>query len=620
MINAKIKPQGWLLKYIETQMDGLTGHMEQAGFPFDRKFWGEDEIPPFRSTRFWWPFEQTAYHIDGYVRAAVLLGDPVYISKAEKMIYPVLEKADADGYIGPKELKDIEEECTRWPHVIFFRACLALYEYNKDEKIVEALTRHYLGYPVDYSEIRNVYNVEIMLELYRINGNKALLDMAWDAYESGKDNFVANAISKVASKAPFHGVTYNEYAKLGALLYRATGRKKYLEASVKAYKKIERLYMLPGGCNSSSEYMLNNRYDETYETCDIADMTWSLHYLAKICDDVKYSDMIEKCVFNAGIGSVTEDFRALQYFSCANQIILDENSSVCRLDMGGKSMAYSPMPFTACCPGNVNRIMPNYIHSMWDVKDNVVTARMYGPSVFEGEIDGAPFSITQKTGYPFNFDIELDIKTEKPFTIRLRVPEWCRSLGISARSKTAWTGKKVASDAGFQTFEITEDAVIHMELYAPISQRENHGGVYFEHGPIVYSLGMKGERSVFDTVNEYPSYRILPDKKWNYAIASDASPEFIEGSEAVWSLDADIPHIDVTCKEVENWRLRRARKVKAINWKYEPREIDFGKIKTFTPSIPKRGTMRFSEKAEKISLYPYGASKLRMTVLPKEEK
>ncbi|MBQ8862803.1 MAG: hypothetical protein IJ021_08715 [Clostridia bacterium] len=37
-----------------------------------------------------------------------------------------------------------------------------------------------------------------------------------------------------------------------------------------------------GRCNSSSEYMLNNRYDET---CDIADMIWSLHYLAEICDD-----------------------------------------------------------------------------------------------------------------------------------------------------------------------------------------------------------------------------------------------------------------------------------------------------------------------------------------------
>ena len=131
MIQGNIKPQGWLLEYLKTQMNGLTGHIEQAGFPYDRQFWGADKLEPFKSSSFWWPFEQTAYYIDGYVRTAVLLGDPALISKAEEMIYPALEKADEDGYIGPLELKEIQDDCTRWPHVVFFRACLALYEYNK---------------------------------------------------------------------------------------------------------------------------------------------------------------------------------------------------------------------------------------------------------------------------------------------------------------------------------------------------------------------------------------------------------------------------------------------------------------------------------------------------------
>ena len=130
---------------------------------------------------------------------------------------------------------------------------------------------------------------------------------------------------------------------------------------------------------------------------------------------------------------------------------------------------------------------------------------------------------------------------------------------------------------------------------------------------------MIGERSIFKTIKEYPSYRIIPDKKWNYAVAAQADPEFCEGNDEIWSLEADLPCIIVSCKEVENWKLRQAGKMKATNWKYEPKEISFGKIKTFTPSIPKKRTMRFSENTERIKLYPYGASKLRMTVLPKEE-
>ncbi|MBQ9746470.1 MAG: glycoside hydrolase family 127 protein, partial [Clostridia bacterium] len=363
MNTAKNKPAGWLLDYLETQMQGLTGNIEKAGYPFDRKFWGEAN-PKNENSRFWWPFEQTAYYIDGYTRVAILLEKPEMLKKAESLIYPVINSTDGDGYLGHARLKARIDGNERWPHVVFFRACLALYSYNKDKKIIDALTRHYLCSPADYSELRNLYNVEIMLCLYKINGEAMLLSLAAEAYEKGRDNIVQNALARVGTKAHIHGVTYNEYAKLGALLFSCTGEKKYLSDSVKAYEKIIRRYLLPGGCNSSSEYMLNNRYDEAYETCDIADMTWTLHYLAEICDDAKYSDMIEKCIFNAGIGSVTEDFRALQYFSSANQIILDETSSHCRYDMGGKAMAYSPMPFTACCPGNVNRIMPNFALSM----------------------------------------------------------------------------------------------------------------------------------------------------------------------------------------------------------------------------------------------------------------
>ncbi|MBQ8403956.1 MAG: glycoside hydrolase family 127 protein [Clostridia bacterium] len=618
---AKNKPLGWLREYLVTQKQGLTGHMEKAGYPFDRRFWGEAE-PRNENSRFWWPFEQTAYHIDGYVRTAILLGDSEMLAKAADMIYPALDAADENGSIGHERMKESADDCEYWPQVIFFRACLALYSYNKDKKIIEALTKHYLSSPTDYSKIRNLFNAEIMILLYKINGEEKLLELAVKSYEKGKNNDVQNTLSRVTAKAHIHGVTYNEYAKLGALLYSCTGEKRYLEDSVKAYEKILRLYMLPCGCNSSSEYMLNNRYDETYETCDIADMTWSLHYLAEICDDTKYSDMIEKCIFNAGIGSVTEDFRALQYFSCANQIVLDETSSHCRYDMGGKSMAYSPMPFTACCPGNVNRIMPNFALSMWSLEENCVTARMYGPCEFSGEIDGKAFSVTEKTNYPFDLKIDFEIKTEAPLLLRLRVPEWSNGIGGAIRQKGITIEKAENQGViknGFMLFNVTEDVEISIEFSAKTVQKENHGGVYFERGPLVYSLGMFGKRKKSGDA-DFPTYKMYADQKWNYAVVGDGAPQFLQGTGTKWDLRENLPSITVSCREVENWHLRRTKKLRGISWKYEPKTIEFENPVALTPRLPAKSRMKLSPQIERVTLYPYGACKLRMTVLPKIDK
>ena len=48
----------------------------------------------------------------------------------------------------------------------------------------------------------------------------------------------------------------------------------------------------------------------SHETCNAIDMSWTLGYFLEILQDAHYADMTEKIVFNAGAGSVTEDFKA----------------------------------------------------------------------------------------------------------------------------------------------------------------------------------------------------------------------------------------------------------------------------------------------------------------------
>ena len=62
-----IRPDGWLRQYLLNMRNGLTGHLEAAGYPFNTKGWlcigelgvrGDD----------WGPYEQVGYWVDGMLR------------------------------------------------------------------------------------------------------------------------------------------------------------------------------------------------------------------------------------------------------------------------------------------------------------------------------------------------------------------------------------------------------------------------------------------------------------------------------------------------------------------------------------------------------------------------
>lgn len=183
MGHAVIRPSGWIKDFLKLQMEGLTGNIEAAGYPFDGQVWGNPDYRPEKTDlSAWWPCEQTGYWLDGYTRCAILLDDREAIEKAKAIIYAVIDHPDEDSYLGPAALKKNGDTMFRWPHVVFFRACMALYDDNGDRRIPEAIARHYLNCPYDYSVDRDVLNVEIMLWCYGVTGDERLLRLAEASY------------------------------------------------------------------------------------------------------------------------------------------------------------------------------------------------------------------------------------------------------------------------------------------------------------------------------------------------------------------------------------------------------------------------------------------------------
>lgn len=648
---TSIRPRGWLKQYLRTMRDGLTGHLEAAGYPFNTEGWlalgrygvkGDD----------WGPYEQTAYWVDGMVRCGHLLGDRFLIRKGGRYVEHVLREADRDGYLGPQFMKQAAS-FSRWPQLVFFRAMMAQYSATGDRRIVRALEKHYLHDASPYSTGRDVCNVEAMLWTYAQTGNPALLRRAQAAFRRYNASFrrqgplrdsevtlysrgQTSVAGLLSDRRPTeHGVTYCELGKLGAVMYLHTGNQTWLEASINGFRKLDRHAMLIDGVPSSSENVAGRGAIDGHETCVIADYTWAAGYLLMATGDVQYADKIERACFNAAPGAVGSDFKTLQYFSSPNQVIADRTSNHHKLLRGLSYTAYRPNPGTECCPGDVHRIMPNYAARMWmsDGRGGLVAA-LYGPGAVTARVgkDAQPVTVVEETEYPFSERIALRVETARPvvFALSLRIPGWCRQARVLVN------GQPAPCLCGPGTFAVLRREFRNgdrVELTLPMELRATRwpgSGVGIERGPLVYALRVEEKWQVDPTdlrsTPDFPGYNLYAASPWNYALAI-RDQDLVKTVEVIqkpvtsnpWSIRTAPLELRVPARRVAGWELRRQKSILASRW-FPGGFIDVT-IKgdyRFTPPLPaaKGLAKRLSRKVETVTLVPYGCTKMRIAIFP----
>ena len=660
---GRIQPEGWLKEILDRQADGLSGHPEAMAYPYNTVLWaGELERDSESRGADWWRFEQTAYYLDGIARLGFLLDDQRFLdvwqenidyvlahplpfkaglSEEEAMAQlqrgrrpmnfdaqvsadpraqermarmqqqmqariarqlPILTADRPEGRLGP------ETGSMAWPWAVFFRAVKAYYEATGDPRIPEAMEKNYLSYTVDeLAQDRYVVNVEGMLWTWSLTGNPELLDRAVAAWEKGDSN-VTQESALDDSEFHMHGVTMNELLKIPLLLYAYTGEQKYLDAALHAEAKMEAPNMLIDGINSSSEALAGNDPLASHETCDIADYTWTMGYYLMTTGDGQWADRIEKGIFNGGLGAITKDFKAMQYFSCPNQFISTGNSDHNRFKYGLTWMQYRPIHETECCIGNLHRYMPNYVARMWMLdKNNQPVAALYGPSSVEYDLGkGVTVRIEEKTAYPFEEQVRFEftfLKNGKPtdkeyaMDFTYRIPGWVKGeqAGFRTVSKTWKTGDSFTVELPM-SIEIVDNPVV---------------GASVQRGPVVYSYAIPADvqedTAVYANLAgkvsanpDFKSWTMTPAGKWNYALVEsglgDLKVEKTGAEGFPFDLDSVPLKIRVPVVGVKGWTLKENR---------------------FTPALPE--TVKAEGPVTYIDLVPYGATTLRVTVFPTTE-
>lgn len=648
-----IQPEGWIRTFLERQKSGMTGHPEAMSYPYDSNLWNGEIVRNTTSYGSdWWRYEQTAYYTDGLLRLGYLLNDSVLIAKAEEGIIYTLSNADENGKLPHTTFR----YGSHWPMAVFFRAIRAYYEQHNDERIPNILENHYLSIPIDeIKKWRNIITIEGMLWTYEKTGNKELLKRSEEAWQSGEFSDLTPEACFEPMTRFMHGVTFCEELKLPLLLWAYTKNQFYLDAALNAYGVMERDHMLPDGVQSSAEALLGNgNIINSHETCDVTDLTWTLGHFLEATGDPIWADRLEKAVFNAGPGSVTKDFKALQYFSSVNQFRVTGDSNHNGFFYGSTWMAYRPTHQTECCAGNVHRFMPNYASKMWmrGTKDEVVAA-LYGPSSLDYTTsNGANVKIVEDTNYPFDGRITFRFSSNKQTKIKFsfRIPEWANAYSIKLNNKRL-SPKKIRGDL-FKTVEINIKDKSELVLDFPMEAKlkvlgvgcfaydevadayyEGRGGanpisieksdlsveergekniqsVYVQRGPLVYSYAIPQNKTEdtteYKNMNgkvsanpDFKSWSIEPAGPWNYAV--DLKSEIVlevkynESDSYPFELGTDVVRIKFPVKEIE-WNLKEGR---------------------FTPEVPTPESVKvINNDVKYIELVPYGSTELRLTVFP----
>ncbi len=654
----QVRPAGWLQNFLERQASGLTGHVAVSGYPYGFKFWGSQDDDTRGAYASWWPYEQTAYWIDGALKCGYLAGDEQVYRQALEEVDFAVRHAAPDGFIGPANLREKD----RWPHAVFFRAVLAQYEISGDTRYLEALARHYRSTPHPMGWDRDVTGVEILLNLYQETGQPDLLEQALDLYRRFNRKWPRHdaSIESLLSerRQTTHGVTFNEEAKLAAMLFCATGEEVYLQAAVNGFAKLDRDSLLADGLHSCSEHMGGKDARDIHETCDITDHAWALGYLLQATGDARYADRIERVTFNALPGAVTKDFRALQYFSCPNQVVAaaNTNHNLNTFMRGLNWMSYRPDHEVQCCPGNVHRAMPNYIARMWmcDQRGGIVAA-LYGPGRLQAQAgkERVGVTIVAQTRYPFEQGVEFTIQPEKPveFAFTVRIPAWCKRASVRVNGREVDAELRPGSFFALERTWQPGDAV---RLDLPFELALEHwprGGVSLSYGPLTLALPVTARAEVerensttlqrMRTLGEayeprpaaeradFPAWNLYPAVAWNYALCVDE--DSLQSLKVEWNpacadpLDAGSPalRVRVPARRVRGWKLVHTRKaVQRGHW-MENGEMHRGRRTVegdflYTPPLPNPDRLagRLEEGVEEIELVPYAATLLRVTVFP----
>jgi DUF1680 family protein len=215
------------------------------------------------------------------------------------------------------------------------------------------------------------------------------------------------------------------------------------------------------------------------ETCAaIGSAMWCLRMLAAT-GEARYADLLEWTLLNAVLPGWSIDGGSYLYVNP-----LEDDGAHRR----------QPWYHCACCPPNLARTVASLPGYAYGVGDGVVSVNLYAQGTAVLDLGGKPVELTQRTRYPWDGRVELEVNAAGAFTLRLRIPGWAEGASLQVNGEPAGVPLVPGAWAALERRWRRGDKV-ELTLPMPVRLLEAHphvvedaGRLALARGPLLYCV------------------------------------------------------------------------------------------------------------------------------------
>ena len=628
-----VRAEGWLLDQLERQRDGLTGHLDElySTVVGDDNAWlgGEGDT-----------WERGPYWIDGLLPLAYILDDKVLIDKALKWVDAMLSSAREDGYFGNGTdhpyIEGLQRGKSRdwWPKMVALKILQQYYMATGDARALDTMAG-YFRYQAAHLDAEPLHhwskwgmwrggdNLDMILWLYSINGDPALLELAGKVHGQTYDwtgVFLRGTL--LHTQNAIHCVNLGQGFKEPVVWWQLSQDPEALKAPEKALEVIRTTIGLPTGLWAGDELIHFGDPARGSEFCTAVEMMYSLEEMLRITGDPRWADHLERVAFNALPTQATDAYDARQYYQQANQIACTREPRSFVTEHFGTDNVFGLLNGYPCCTCNMHQGWPKFTRNLWmATRDGGLAALYYAPCRVETALEGHRIVVREETAYPFSGDIRFtvdfpDVKLLKgrkgsrmpavEFPMYLRVPGWCKEASVTVNngeSAAFGPGETVCLQRPWRKGDVV---TVHFPMEVTTGEWYDRATVV-ERGPLVYALKMeeKWTRKPFLGVEreKYGEgyYEVTSDSPWNYGLSRKMLKEnpFLVETRPVSGYPWNVENAPVSI---------RTKAVILPRWKASGGSV--GPVPYYTEDgDDTAGTAE-------IELIPYGCTTLRITEFP----